>query len=133
VAKRDESQGEIDWASAQVADGVLTVALRGDVSKAWAERVERVVERLHRTGGGWESIAVTRSEVKVTAVQAGAEGDLRHFLEGTVMQANADFAPEPEEHDDGDEAETGVDREMTDAFRAFGPDPEDDAADEKDA
>lgn len=119
MAKRDESRGEIDWASAEVAAaGVLTVTLSGDVSKAWAERVERVIERLQRTGGGWESIKVTRKELKVTSVKPGAEGDLRHFLEGVVMQANADFAAEPEEGHHGDDAE--VDREMTDAFRAFG-------------
>jgi hypothetical protein len=123
MAKRDESQGEIDWASAAVADGVLTVPLGGEPSKAWAERVADVLDRLQRTGSGSGSIKVTRKEVTVQAVRPGTEGDLRHLLEGAVMQANADFAPQAEEAEDGGgdgEPENEADREMTDAFRTFG-------------
>ena len=96
MAQRKESHGEIDWSAAEVEDSVLTVPLTGEPSKAWTERVAEVVERLKRGGGGWDEVEVGRKAIEVSGVQAGAESDLRHFLEGAVMQANADFAPEPE-------------------------------------
>ena len=119
MAKRKESHGELDWASAEVDDGTLTVPLTGEPSKAWAERAAGVVERLGG-GRGWGDTRITRDKVTVGDVQAGAEIDVRHFLEGAVMQANADFAPAEEADATGDEP-SGPDAEMTQAFRAFAP------------
>jgi hypothetical protein len=129
MAQRKESHGEIDWSAAEVAGGDLSVPLTGEPSKEWTTRVTEVVERLKRGGGGWGEIKVGRKAIEVAGVRAGAEGDLRHFLEGAVMQANADFAPAPDPErgaGDGDGA-SEADEEMTDAFRAFA---EDDAAEE---
>ena len=119
MAQRKESHGEIDWSAAEAEDSVLTVPLTGEPSKAWTDRVAEVVERLERGGGGWDAVKVGRSAIEVGGVQAGAEGDLRHFLEGAVMQANADFAPEPEPEEGDGDAASEADAEMTGAFRAF--------------
>jgi hypothetical protein len=130
VAQRKESHGEIDWSEAEVSGGNLSVPLTGEPSKAWTDRVAEVVERLKRGGGGWDAIDVGRKAIEVKGVQAGAESDLRHFLEGAVMQANADFAPEPEAQDDGDGEGSEADSEMTGAFRAFAEDEPEDSEDE---
>ena len=70
--------------------------------------------------GGWDAIEVGRKAIAVKGVQPGAESDLRHFLEGAVMQANADFAPDPQDAEDGGDEGSEADGEMTGAFRAFG-------------
>ena len=93
MAKDDHPQASIDWASATVKDGELTVALAGEPNTEWAERVQAVLERLERPGSAWGATKVTKSRIKVKAVTAGAEDDLRHLLDGAVQQANADFAP----------------------------------------
>lgn len=130
VAQRKESHGEIDWSAAEVAGGDLSVPLTGEPSKAWTDRVAEVVERLKRGGGGWDAIDVGRKAIEVKGVQTGAESDLRHFLEGAVMQANADFAPEPKASGEGDGGEgSEADDEMTGAFRAFA-EPGEDSEDE---
>ncbi len=117
----------IDWSTASVQDGDLTVDLAGDASKAWSERLQDVVERLDRPGRGWQSVKVTRKRVKVAAVAAGSEADLRHLLDSAAQQVNADFA-EPDEPD-GDDEGSEADRAMTEAFRAFAEDgDQDDAA-----
>ena len=129
MAKRKESHGDIDWASAEVAEGVLTVPLAGEPSKAWATRVAEVVERLGG-GKGWGETEVTREKLTVRDVQGGAEVEVRHFLESAVMQANADFAPQEDQSDGGaGEERSGADAEQTAAFRAFAsgePDTDDD-------
>ncbi len=123
MAKRKESHGEIDWAAADVADGVLTVPLTGDPSDAWARRAGEVVGRLGG-GRGWGDVDFTRKKVTVADVQHGSEDDLRHLLEGAVMQANADFAPDPPDGGSGgeEEAASGPDAELAEGFRAFAPD-----------
>ena len=114
---------QIEWGSASVDDGQLTVPIEGEPSKEWAERVERVLDRLHSGGSGWGAIEVTKKKITVEAVSAGCESDLRHLLDSAVMQANADLAPETDGEDDERSAE---DQQMTDAFREFAPDDEDD-------
>jgi hypothetical protein len=123
---------QIDWSSATVDDGTLTVALDGKPSKEWADRVESVLERLdsHGGSGSWGAIEVTRKKVTVADVTDGSESDLRHLLESAVLQANADLAA-PAEGESGDTERSDEDQRMTDAFRAFAPrdDDGDDAAD----
>jgi hypothetical protein len=109
---------QIDWGSAEVDDGRLTVPLTGKPPKKWAEAVTRVIDRLQRGNERWGAITVTRKQVRVDAVEAGTEADLRHLLESAVLQANSEF-------DDGDEPDderSEADQQMTDAFRAFGDD-----------
>lgn len=119
---------EIDWSTAQVADGTLTVDLTGEAPKAWAERVAHVLERL----GRGEGITVKKRTLTMPGVTPGGEGDVRHLLESAVLQVNADLAPERPEAGGEEAVDEGsaADREMTDAFRAFGGGaPHDDADD----
>jgi hypothetical protein len=120
VAKSEHPQASIDWASAEVRGGELTVALVGEANAEWAERVQAVVERLDRPGSAWGATKVTKAKVTVEAVAAGAEEDLRHLLDGAVQQANADYAPEAPDGSDDEPSEE--DSAMTEAFRSFAPD-----------
>ena len=110
----EDSPG-IDWSSAAVDDGRLTVAVDGRHSAAWSERLEEVLERLGRGGSPWGEIDVGKKKLKVDGVQPGSEADLRHFLETAVLQANAD-AP-PKERKDSERSD--ADQAMTDVFRSF--------------
>jgi hypothetical protein len=125
----DDAQQDIsiDWNAASVDDGRLTVPLLGEPSAAWRDRLKHVIERLQRGGSGWGEIKVTKSALRVDAVRAGAEADLRHFLESGVLQANSDLRAEEEgEAEDAESADgrSESDQEMTDAFRAFSGDDE---------
>jgi hypothetical protein len=120
VAKSEHPQASIDWASAEVKGGELTVALAGEANAQWAERVQAIVERLDRPGSAWGPTKVTEATVTVEAVGAGGEEDLRHLLDGAVQQANADFAPEV--RDDAADEPSEEDSAMTEAFRSFAAD-----------
>ncbi len=54
--------------------------------------------------------------MKVAAVQAGGEDDLRHFLESALLEVNTAFTA-ADAADDGQPSEQ--DARMTDAFRGF--------------
>jgi hypothetical protein len=123
VAKNAHPQATIDWASAEVRGGDLTVALEGEPNAAWGERVQAIVERLDRPASGWGAVKVGKAKVRVEAIAAGAEEDLRHLLDGAVQQANADFAPEADD-DEGEASE--ADAAMTETFRSFAGDAPDD-------
>jgi hypothetical protein len=123
----------IDWNAAAVDGGRLRVPLLGDPSGAWRDRLKHVIERLQRGGSGWGEIKVTKSALRVDAVRAGAEADLRHFLESGVLQANSDLRAE-EEESQADEEEPADDRsesdqQMTEAFRSFSGDASERGAD----
>ena len=122
MAKNPHPQATIDWASAEVKGGDLTVALDGEPNAAWRERVQAIVERLDRSGSGWGAVKVGKAKVQVEAIAAGAEEDLRHLLDGAVQQANADFAPEAE---DGEGEASEEDAAMTETFRSFAGDAPD--------
>ena len=122
VPQDDHPRAFIDWASAEVKDGELTVALCGEPNAAWAKRAQAVVERLQRPGSGWGATKVTKSRIRVQDVAAGAEDDLRHVLDGAVQQANADYAAPEEADDAGDGERSDADGAMTEAFRSFADD-----------
>ncbi len=115
MAHAKSAHGAIDWSTAQVEGGTLTVQLADATSKAWADRVAAVSERLDRAGSGWGDVAASKQQLQVTAVTPGAEEDLRHFLESAVAQANADFAA-PE---DAGSTANEPDAKMAAAFQAF--------------
>jgi hypothetical protein len=117
---------EIDWASAEVHDGDVTIELSGKNSKAWRERFDTVLRLLGPSGGGWSEVKLAKGSIRVKSLQPQAEGDLRHFLESLVVQVNAELPPtaEGEGHDDEeavDEADRGaiLDAEMTATLRSF--------------
>ena len=120
MAKSEHPQASIDWASAEVRGGDLSVEVAGEPNAEWAERVQAVVERLDRPGSAWGATKVTKAKVTVEGVSAGAEKDLRHLLDGAAQQANADFAPEVQ--DDAGDGPSEEDSAMTEAFRSFASD-----------
>jgi len=109
----------IDWASADVTDGRLTVAYTEKAPTDWAERLQAVIERLAPRGSGWGAIEVKKKQLHIDAVQPGAEADLHHLLDSAFLQANAGT-----DDDDADDAPTSSrsdsDQALTDTFRAFG-------------
>ena len=111
-------QIRIDWGSASVDGGRLTVPLAGKPSSEFKSQLKDVIARLH-AGSGWGDVKVTKSALRVDAVADGAEGDLRHFLESAVLQANANVAAEDEEEETPGDDRSEEDRRRTDAFRAF--------------
>jgi len=108
----------IDWGAASVDGGRLTVPLEGELPDGFKARLTHVVERLDRGGSGWGEIKVGKAKVRVQGVVAGAERDLRHFLEAAVLQASADADEEDDDEAAGDER-SDEDQALTDAFRAF--------------
>jgi hypothetical protein len=121
-------ESALDWSSASVDDGRLTVPVIGDVPTGWTKRVQRVVERLGRPGSSWGAIKVTKKELRVDAVDPGSESDLHHFLESVVLQANTDLRDDDENGSDGERSER--DQEMTEAFRSLAADRADGDGDE---
>jgi hypothetical protein len=111
-------RGEIDWATAAVREGRLTVEIAGEPGGPWSDRLEEIVARLDRSGSAWGATSVKGSTLRVEAVAEGAEADLRHLLESAVLQANAEFAPGDDDESD-DDGGSDEDRAMTAAFRAF--------------
>ena len=117
----------LNWSTAEVKDGKLTVPLEGDIPKGWRKSFETTVKLLG--SGDWGEIQVKRDKVRISDVEPGSEDKLRHHLEAVLAQANADHEPdegEDEEAPDADESEPGAgdeddgpDAEMTQRFRSF--------------
>jgi hypothetical protein len=124
----DPEPRQIDWASAQMTDGTLTVELTGKGSKAWKERFENVLALLDTPHAAWGEVRLRKSAVQVAGVQQGTEPELRHFLESIVLQANSDTQPEaPKDDAEVDDAgeETALDEQMTATFKTFAQQEED--------
>jgi hypothetical protein len=115
---------KLDWSSADVNDGKLTVPVTGDRPKGWKATFERTVKLLG--GSDWKAVKLKSGQVRVTGLQEGSEESLRHFLEGVVQQANASHQSDGEERQKGGEREqdTGEradgDARMADRLRNFG-------------
>lgn len=115
-------QTQLDWSTAQVHDGSLTVTLDRTPPKEWIARFKTTVRLLNR--GSWEKVELKKGEISVKTITAGDEDRLRHFLESAVLEANGALAPDESDSDtkDDDDApsrEDGPDAEMTERFRAF--------------
>jgi hypothetical protein len=113
---------EIDWASAEVRASTLTVQLSGGASKAWSQDFEGVLRLLDQGHGGWGKVSLAKKAIEVADLQPGSESQLRHFLESIVVQVNTELAPVEEQPEEGPapaDPQEQVDREMTEALRAF--------------
>jgi hypothetical protein len=115
---------EIDWHTASVKDGTLTVKLTGAASKRWSEHFGAVVALLGAPHGAWQDTAVRKAGIEVKGVGEGAEEDVRHFLESVVLQVNVELRPEdsameqaPSNAEENDQQ--AVDRKMSETFHAF--------------
>lgn|SRR5436309_8221956 len=121
----DTTEKRIDWASAEIDDGALSVRLQGAKSKQWARRFDSVVTVLHHGGSEWGEIVLHKRTITVSAVQEGSEADLRHLLESAVLQANSESGDDarqpsgPQRHDQDALDRAASDRRMTDVFRSF--------------
>ena len=114
---------ELDWASAEVSDGTLVVALSDRPPKKWRDAFERATSLLSH--GHWSTRLNRRSgAVRLDPVGPGEEERVRQFLEGALLEANRTILAEKElfadaEDDTDAEADTSADDEMTQRFRAF--------------
>lgn len=115
----------LEWAAAEVHDAELTVPFAPGPSKPWTDRLGAIIDRLSQPRPGWGPVKVTRKHVRVGAVEAGAESDLRHLLESAVLQTNTDFAPTEAEPED---ERSQADAALTAAFQAFAAAPDDEPA-----
>lgn len=126
---------QLDWASAEVSDGTLTVGLSAKPPKKWRESFTTTAVLLG--SGDWETkIDTRRGSVRIAPVRADDEERLRQLLEGAVLEANSTLVGEAElfgrepadedaddsdddadDADDGDEASR--DEQLTERFRAF--------------
>jgi hypothetical protein len=95
MAGNAAAYGKIDWVSAEVRAGTLTLPLEGRTSPAWTARLRDLVAGADLDHDGWDAVEVTRAHVKVRAIRSGVATDLHELLERLVTQANADFAPPP--------------------------------------
>lgn len=115
---------EIDWSTASVKDGTLTVELTGVPSKKWGEHFGAVVALLGASHGAWRETALRKAGIEVKGVREGAEQEVSHFLESVVLQVNVELRPEENATEQapsrvGENDQQSVDRKMSEAFRAF--------------
>lgn len=106
----------IDWDTAEVRDGRLTVELVGDGPKGWTKRIPGVIAMLSPRGEGWGEITANKHRLEVGAVKEGSEDDLRHLLESALQQVDADLSGDSQDSEDSD---SGKDRKMAETFRRF--------------
>ena len=122
---------QIDWGSAQVDGGSLTVALGGDEPKGLAKRFAALLALIEPKAGAWGPIEIRKRTIEISDVQPGAEQDLRHLLESVVTQINSDLGQGIDGDGDGDarrgepgrDAQEAADKEMGERFRAFASKP----------
>jgi hypothetical protein len=131
-------QMQLDWSTAEVNDGTLTIALDGKPPKEWIARFNRTVHLLNQRS--WEKVKLKKDAISVKTITAGDEDRLRHFLESVVLEANTVLAPDDSDNDADDDAEDnddaastqdGPDVELTERFRAFAPSDSDSSRDRK--
>jgi hypothetical protein len=124
------NEPRLDWSSAEVREGALTVGLEGEQPKGWKDSFKTVAHLLSH--GESSPVKLKKHEVRVDQLRPGDEEKVRHLLESIVQQANADHRPPEDEQDDSDQDEddqlvqleqigqSTPDAEMADRFRSFG-------------
>ncbi len=118
---------QLDWSTAEVSGGKLSVSLSDKPDGEWAAVFERTALLLDR--GTWPEIKLKKGTITVKDLEEGSEEKLRFFLESVVQEANAEQEPDEADEDASEEEtesgaeeadqESDPDREMTDRFRAF--------------
>jgi hypothetical protein len=121
---------KLDWSTAEVSDGKLTVALSGKPPKKWRDTFARTGALL---GGNWNiSLNSKKGSVQIDSVQPGDEERVRQLAEGVVLEANATLVSEqelfgnaPAEDEDDEQqpepeaSQPSGDEQLTDRFREF--------------
>jgi hypothetical protein len=125
-------QLELDWSTAEVTDGELTVGLSAKPPKQWRDAFERTAALLG--AGNWEvTLRPKKGSVQIASVQLGDEERVRQFVEGVILEANATLVGEDELWDsqraddddrepESDPPEPSRDEQLTDRFREFAED-----------
>lgn len=130
------SPATLDWSTAEVHDGRLTVELQGELPEGWKQSFLTTVKLLGHSE--WGELGLEERTIEVGDVPGGSEDKLRHFLQGAVDQANASTGPDEEqenrerEQDAQDAGREDPDAQMTERFRSFGaPAPDEEQEDER--
>jgi hypothetical protein len=119
-------QPKLDWSTAEVSDGELTIGLTAKPPKEWRDTFERTAALLG--AGNWEvTLRPKKGSVQIASVRPGEEERVRQFVEGVVLEANRALVSEQELYegqpaDDDDELDSDApsrDEELTGRFRAF--------------
>jgi hypothetical protein len=119
-------QLKLDWSTAEVSDGELTVRLSAKPPKRWRDAFGRTAALLG--AGNWEvTLRPKKGLMQIASVRPGDEERVRQFVEGAVLEANTTLAGEDERQTaDADEAEPESDQpepsrdeQLTRQFRAF--------------
>jgi hypothetical protein len=117
------SEPKLNWATAEVEDARLTVAIGGEIPSGWKRSFNSTLRLLGRGDWGEVKVQSKKGTIRVSDVSPGSEERLRHHLESVVEQANASLrASEPDPA--GPEDQDTPDARMTERFRAFAEDPE---------
>lgn len=113
-------QVKLNWATATVEDAKLAVGLEGKLPSGWKKSFERTVRLLG--DGEWGKVQVKKQALRVDDVRPENADKLRHYLESVVEQANSAVAAaldQAEKRDDGTSPGDGPDAELTERFRRF--------------
>jgi hypothetical protein len=123
-------QLKLDWSTAEVSDGTLTIALNEKPRKEWRDVFARTAALI---GGRWDvTLKPKRASVQVASVQPGDEEAVRQLVEGVVLEANTTLVGEQElfagasvadERSESDVSEPSRDEELTGRFREFAQEP----------
>jgi hypothetical protein len=105
----------LDWSTAEVNDGTVTVELSGKPATKWVKHFDRTVQLLHR--GNWSEVKLKNRKIRLGVVSAGSEDDVRHFLESLVLEANTTI--EPDEQQVASDSGSREDQAMTERLRSF--------------
>jgi hypothetical protein len=116
----------IDWASAQIRDGSLTVGLHGESHRGWSKDFGGVLALLEKSSQPWGKVSLAKGVITVAGVQEGGEEELRHFLESVAMQVNADLHLREDDGEEGrdgprseDDTRRAAELDMAATFRGF--------------
>jgi hypothetical protein len=115
-----DERREIDWSSAQVHDGTLTVDLDGASSKGWRTQFERVLTMLDSPHASWGEVSIGKKNIQVTELMEGTEDEVRHFLESIVLEVNSGLEPDAAEgSDEANSPAVDPEEQMAETFRGF--------------
>jgi hypothetical protein len=89
----------IDWRSAEVRGGTLSVGFNGDPDFAFLTAFDTVmIESGSQPSDRWGDAQIAGGRIVVADVQPGAGGDLRAFLDDAVREADLRAEAERERH-----------------------------------
>ncbi len=119
------AMARLDWSTAEVRDGKLTVKFAGDPPKRWKDAFNSTAALLGGRDVG--HVELDKGKAHVDGVTPGNEERTRHLLESVVQQANSALADDEDAEQgesEGDNGGESPDAEMTQRFRSFAAEDE---------